>query len=252
MRMKRHIAVILTLTIAFSLTGCVTQPVQETEGETGPETEYVIPGSDKEILPLQYMPVFDEELEPEPPEFEDISLECPDLPEIRQTAYGTDMGLDVFADFMADRFGICVDGNWNVFVHYYDEGQTAGMAEFQYTIGEIDTNKAVVFWLENGKAVRIGYKNLDCVTDEGALLERVVAFNTRYEQERPVLGEDEHLEEEKTFFTYYYNTDKLVYSYNVFFSYGEFGVINNDWGTQCYIDEEGKAVFFKMASAEEM
>ena len=52
--------------------------------------------------------------------------------------------------------------------------------------------------------------------------------------------------------TYFYGTDKLVYCYNVFFSYGEHGVINNDWGTQCYINEEGEAVYFKMTSAEEM
>ena len=77
-------------------------------------------------------------------------------------------------------------------------------------------------------------------------------FRQRYEQERPVLVDDEHLEEEKISYTYYYGTDKLVYCYNVFFSYGEHGVINNDWGTQCYINEEGEAVFFKMTSAEEM
>ncbi|MBQ5341368.1 MAG: hypothetical protein J6W57_05135, partial [Oscillospiraceae bacterium] len=79
--MKRHIAVILMLVIAFSLAGCGTQPIQETEEETGPESEYVIPGNDKELLPLQFMPVFEEDLEPEPPAFEEILLECPDIPE---------------------------------------------------------------------------------------------------------------------------------------------------------------------------
>ncbi|MBP5236002.1 MAG: hypothetical protein J6128_00450 [Clostridia bacterium] len=250
--MKRHIAVILMLVIAFSLAGCGTQPIQETEEETGPESEYVIPGNDKELLPLQFMPVFEEDLEPEPPAFEEILLECPDIPETMQTRYGTDMGLDVFADYIADRFGIYIDGSWKAFVHYYNIEQTSGMAEFMYTVGEINTNKAVLFQLEDGKAVRVYYKNLENALDENSLLERVDMFRQRYEQEQPVLGDDEHLEEEKISYTYYYGTDKLVYCYNVFFSYGEHRVINNDWGTQCYINEEGEAVFFKMTSAEEM
>ena len=66
-----------------------------------------------------------------------------------------------------------------------------------------------------------------------------------------MLGDDEHLEEEKISYPSYYGTDKLVYCYNVFFSYGEHGVINNDWGTQCFIGEEGEVLFFKMTSAEE-
>ena len=249
--MKRCIAVVLTLTIAFSLAGCGTQPAQEAETETGPGSENVIPGNEKEMLPLQYMPVFEEDLEPDPPAFEEISLECTELPEISLTRYGMDIGLDVFADYIEDRFGIYIDGNWKAFVHYYNSGQTAGMAEFMYTVGEINTNKAFIFQIEDKIAVRVYYKNLEVAADENGLLERVDIFRQRYEQERPVLGDDEHLEEEKITYTYYYGTDKLVYCYNVFFSYGEHGVINNDWGTQCFIGEKGEALFFKMTSAEE-
>ena len=64
--MKRLAAVVLTLILTFSLTGC--RAVSETGSlplpgpqEQGPE--YVIPGKEKELLPLQYMPVSDEELE---------------------------------------------------------------------------------------------------------------------------------------------------------------------------------------------
>ena len=50
--MKRLTAVVLILTVAFSLAGCSTRPGHETEPETGSGPEYVFPGSDKELLPL--------------------------------------------------------------------------------------------------------------------------------------------------------------------------------------------------------
>ncbi len=252
--MKKLISLIAAAAVALCLAGCSAVPETGSLPLPGPQEEqgpeYVIPGREKEILPLQYMPVSDEELEPEPPSFEEISLDCPEVPEIRQTRYGLDIGLDVFADFIAERFGIYTDANWKVFVHYYDDLRTGGMAEFLYTVGEIDTNKAVIFQIEYDKAVRVYYKNLDQTADENGLLERVDMFRQRYEQERPVLSGDEHMEEEKFSYTYYYGTDKLVYCYNAFFSYGEHGVINNDWGTQCFIGEDGQAEFFGMSGGK--
>ena len=241
--MRKLIAVVLTVILTLSLSGC---------GRQKPAGPVDITGSSKQLLPLQYMPVFEEELEPDPPQFEEISLPCQDIPEIQSTRFSDDPELSVFSGFIKDRFGIVLDGSWKVFVHYYDEQQTYGMAEFMYTVGEIDTNRCVIFQLDEGNAERVYFKNLDSSVDEDDLTDRVDLFRSRYEQERPVLGKDEHLEEEKVSYVYYYNTDRLVYCYNVFFSYGELRVINNDWGTQCFIGEDGEAQFFGIVSAKDI
>ena len=72
--MRKLIAVVLTVILTLSLSGC---------GRQKPAGPVDITGSSKQLLPLQYMPVFEEELEPDPPQFEEISLPCQDIPEIQ-------------------------------------------------------------------------------------------------------------------------------------------------------------------------
>ena len=57
-----------------------------------------------------------------------------------------------------------------------------------------------------------------------------------YTQEQYKLKDDEKFLEERTNYTYYYNVDKLVYSYAVFFTYGELDLINNDNGSEYFIN----------------
>lgn len=196
----------------------------------------------KTVLKLKYWPELSEEMEEEPGEIRRIRLEYGELQEVRVQPYGDGLGLDVFSSYVRDELGVELDSRWKVFVHFYDDRQTVGMVEFMYTIGEIDTNKSIIFNLDGGKADTLYYKNLDAGTDEQELLRRIGLFRDKYVQEKRTLGKGEAFESEKTGFTYYYGRDRLVYSYSYFFTYGD-GVINNDWGTECFIDQEGNAVF---------
>ncbi len=201
------------------------------------------PEGGKAVLKLRNMRYFSlsEELETEPGSTVPISLEYADVPEIRYQYYSDGCGAEIFADYVRNDLGIELDSRWKVFVHYYDEEQTFGMAEFLYTIGDIDTNKSIIFNLNDGVADTVYCKYLDMETDEGDLLRRVDEFKARYQQEKRSLREGEVFESETENFTYYYNNGKLLYSYNLFFSYGD-GFINNDYGTECFIDENGYAV----------
>ena len=239
-KLKKLVCLTTAAALIFVLAGCGAV----SEQEPGPVPGNTSPGG-KEMLPLQYMPAAEVELEPDPPKYGDISLELMHPPETGEIRFNKDLAiLDAFAGFIRERFGIELDERWKVFIHWYDGDETTGMAEFLYTIGEIDTNRSVIFQIEDDVAVRVYYKFLSSVTDEEDLLERVRLFKERYEQERLQLRDDEHMEEETFSYVYYYGTDKLVYCYNAFFSYSDLGVINNDWGTQCFIGKKGEAAFF--------
>lgn len=223
--MKKCVALFLSL--AVLLCSC---------GSGGPEN------GGKTVLKLKYWPELSEEMEEKPEEIRSIELEYGELREVREQPCGDGLGLDVFSGYVRDELGVELDERWKVFVHFYDEEETVGMVEFLYTIGEIDTNKSIIFNLDSGKADTLYFKNLDAQADEQDLLRRVGLFREKYVQEKRTLEKGEAFESEKTSFTYYYNRDRLVYSYFYFFSYGD-GVINNDWGTECFIDEQGNAVF---------
>ena len=67
-------------------------------------------------------------------------------------------------------------------------------------------------------------------------------FETKYVQEQYQLKDGEKFVDETVYYAYYYDTSDLVYFYVVFFS-DEDGIINNSYGTICFIDENGNAVF---------
>ena len=197
---------------------------------------------DENILKLQYLPEveFLEDFGEESIEFEEMTLEYGDLTEMEEQKYTGQSQLDIFVSCVKDRLNIELNDKWLATVHFYDEAETVGMVKFQYTIGKIRTDKSVVFNLKENRADRIYWTHLnDRNINEEMLLKRVENFEKTYTQEKKVLKEGEILVKEDTVYSYHYSANKLVYSYNVFFSYGENRVINNDYGTICMIDENG-------------
>lgn len=196
---------------------------------------------EKVLLELLWRPyLYTEQAEPV---FTAADIPCAVLTELADEPYAGSPELQPFADYARDRLGLALDSRWLVFVHYYDEDKTVGMVQFRYCIGDgaIGTNKSILFTLNQGRADGVYASYLDREADETALLARVADFQSRYVQERYTLKPGEQFESETTDYTYYYNTGVLAYCYNVFFSY-DIGVINNDYGTVCLIDENGEAV----------
>ena len=200
--------------------------------------EFIISNS-KELLKLKSRQVLNIELEPNEPNIKKEKFKYSNIPEIKEKQYDNDIILKVFTDYINKTFNIKIDSKWKVFAHYYDVNKTVGMVEFYYTLGDIDTNKSIIFNLNNGIVDIVYYKYLNNKVDEKELLNRIKVFNNKYVQEKKTLKDDEEFYGETTKYVYYYGVDKLVYSYQLFFKYGELGVINNDYGTTYIINKDG-------------
>ena len=148
------------------------------------------------------------------------------VPETSLKTYEKETYLEVFTDYIKYNLGVNIDNKWKYIVHYYNEENTSGMIEFIYTIGEIETNKIVLFTFENNAAIKVYYKHLDKEINETELLARLETFKNTHIQEKMKLKEKEKILEERV---------KYIYSYSVFFSDSEIGPIV-DSGSEYYID----------------
>ena len=92
-----------------------------------------------------------------------------------------------------------------------------GIIKLNYMIGEILTNKSIVFNVLGGKVISVLYINMDEYVNEYDLKERIDKFNLSYFQEKKLMRKDEEFIKDKVTFKYYYNIDKIVYEYQMFF-----------------------------------
>lgn len=92
-----------------------------------------------------------------------------------------------------------------------------GIIKLNYMIGEILTNKSIVFNVLGGKVISVLYINMDEYVNEYDLKERIDKFNLSYIQEKKLMRKDEEFIKDKVTFKYYYNIDKIVYEYQMFF-----------------------------------
>ena len=193
----------------------------------------------KDILKLQFLPAL-ELFQTEPAE-KSVDIAFENLAEIEPQRYDGNANLQVFVDYINDEFGVVIDDNWQMLVHYFDADKTAGSIEFDYLIEDIGTNKRIIFSFQDGRTDTLYYRCLDANTDEDKLKNRVRLFKEKYEQEKYQLKMGEKFVREEQYYTYNYDTGDLAYFYYVFFSDDE-GIINNDYATICLIDENGNAI----------
>lgn len=254
--MQKMIVMVLCFIFILSLAGCgaINRQIEKDPISNNSEEHPVnspvpdVTENGKKLLKLQFFPILPEEqlriLEKEQatPTVETINIAYSGLIEIDGEWYADNPELQVFSDYIKEKYNIALDKNWKIFVHFYDMDKTVGTVKFQYFIGEeIETNKSIVFNLNQGKADFVFYTCLDGVADEDALLNRVSSFKEKYEQEQYPLKDGEKFETEITYYFFNYYREDLSYCYNVFISY-ENGLINNDYGTECFIDKDGNAV----------
>lgn len=221
--MRKILLVILCVLFLLVITGC-----NDSNG--------------KNVLKLNHMV---DTLELEPTELlmeKEDNIKIENLPEIERKMYENESYLDLIVNYIKNNFNVDIDSRWEFVIHYYNDEKTDGMIQFTYMIdNEIRTNKNITFGYENGYINVIYYKCLDNDVNEDDLIRRVNIFKNNYIQEKIKLKKDEKFLSETTNYSYYYNVDKLVYSYAVFFSYGD-GIINNDNGTAYFIDKGGNAI----------
>ena len=198
--------------------------------------------NEKKVLKLNHLV---DTLELEPTELvmeKEDNIKIENLPEVERKMYENESYLDLIVNYIKNNFNVDIDNRWEFVIHYYNDEKTDGMIQFTYMINnEIRTNKNITFGYENGYINYIFYKCLDSVVNEKDLVKRVNIFKKNYIQEKIKLKKDEEFLSETTNFSYYYNVEKLVYSYAVFFSYDD-GIINNDNGTAYFIDKDGNVV----------
>ena len=227
--------------LVFVVSGCKSDPLPNEETTSSRTSES---SSDKrELLELEDYrehPVFTSFEEDDLPQIKSIDLPHTVMDEREESFYNGEKELDALVGYIKDTLNVEINDRWKVIVHYYTEDKTAGMVEFLYTVGEIDTNRSILFFINGDKYDTMSCKCLIGDFDEARLTARVNAFKSKYIQGKRDLQDGETFEEERTDFTYYINADKLVYSYAYFFSY-DIGFINNDWGTVRLIDENGNA-----------
>lgn len=258
--MKKIIIAVLCFMLTLSFVACGTIHEQKENNPVSnnseskpnvnqPVSDVLETHAEKELLKIQFFPIFESEqlenLEEEQakPTVEHVDIAYSNLVEMDGNRYAGNPELQVFSDYIKQNFSIVLDNNWKVYAHYYDMDKSVGMVKFQYFIGEdeIGTNKCIVFNLNNGKADMIFHTCLDGIADEKALQDRVSSFKTKYEQEKYQLKAGEVFETEITYYSFNYNTGDLSYCYNIFFSYDD-GIINNEYGTECFIDQDGNAI----------
>ncbi len=165
-----------------------------------------------------------------------IFIKLPSLKETSYKIYENEKELKVFIDYIRDNLKIDIDNKWKYLIHFYNENETVGMLEFIYTIKEIDTNKVIIFYFDEGFSNEVYYKCLDEVVNEENLLKRLKTFKDTHVQEKLNFKKDEKLVEERTKYIYYYNAKKLVYSYVVYVSQGELNATIIDNGSEYFIN----------------
>lgn len=231
------------IALVFALVGCGdTRSENKPQESPSAQNESLRSEDKKEMLPLV---VFYEaelpETEPADVTVGELNIPVNGLSEMSEQKYETKEELKALEEYVKNVFSVELNENWSMIVHFIDDEQTAGMIRFRYDIGEIKTNKAFTFSVEAGMIASVYYSCLAEDTDEQALLDRVNKFRGSYEQEKYEPKNGETLTDETTDFSYYYHTGELRYTYNVFFANAE-GVINNDYGTEVLIDENGSVV----------
>ncbi len=197
----------------------------------------------KQLIKLGYREVLGKDFEDEKlVNSKKTNLKFLKLPEMEEQRYNNNPEVKMLSDYIINTFNIKLDSNWKFFVHYFDENNEMGIVEFIYTVGEISTNRSIIFNITNGIVDTVYYKCLYDEINEKELLNRVQLFKSKYIQEAKQFKDDEKFESEETNYVYYINADTLVYNYALYFSYGPEKFINNDYGSVRIIDKNGNAI----------
>ena len=154
--------------------------------------------------------------------------------------YNNNEELKDIVEIIKDKFNITIDNSWKYSIHYPSSDLSFGYITFSHYIDNIiATNKYISFYINNGVIDKIAYAYLDRSINENEVLYRYNYFINHYKQEKGFVQDYEEyytIAGEKTLLNYSYVNNKLCYTYNILYQYKGVGAINNDWGTELYVE----------------
>ena len=146
-----------------------------------------------------------------------------------------------YQDYIKKKYPNFDTSKWSIMVNMFSVNDGNGIIKFNYQIKDvIDTNKSILMNINNNVITKISFINMDFVADEEELIELINDFKNKTIQEKKKFNENEEFLKEDITYTYHYNTDELIYTYQLYFyqQHGEDKVINNEYGTEYLINQK--------------
>ena len=154
--------------------------------------------------------------------------------------YNNNEEIKDIVEIIKDKFNITIDNSWKYSIHYPSSDLSFGYITFSHYIDNIiATNKYISFTINNGVIDKIAYAYLDKKVNENEVLYRYNYFINHHKQEKGFVQDYEEyftIAGEITLLNYSFVDNKLCYTYNILYQYKGTDVINNDWGTELYIE----------------
>ncbi len=144
-------------------------------------------------------------------------------------------------DYIKKKYPNFDTSKWSIMVNMFSVNDGNGIIKFNYQIKDvIDTNKSILMSITNNVINKISFINMDFLTDEDELIELINDFKNKTIQEKKEFNDNEEFLKEDITYTYHYNTDELIYTYQLYFyqQHGEDKVINNEYGTEYLINQK--------------
>ena len=238
----------LILAMILALCGCFAEEAEILNSK--PEIPPLIPGSGYQSMPQKiFLPIIN---------FRENELNLPDSAEVFGTRTEIPLVLpenagegdsrlvpvtlwpELVAEIQKDYPDFDPENpGWKAFYNPVAMDGSFGILKINYYIDDnIITDKAIIGTAENGVIIRLNYTNVDFEAKEDLIRKKAENFLETTTQTKRIFEEGEEFLSEETMFHYYYPLEKLVYVYQLYFTYGHEGekVINNDWGYQCFVE----------------
>lgn len=149
--------------------------------------------------------------------------------------------LQSIINFIKNKYPNFDVNKWNIMCNMYSE-DGSGILKMNYIINnKIETNKSIFFTIENNNVVLVSFINMDLNADKNKVYEEIEKFESMYEQQKKEFSSNEEFISEETYYTYFYNLDKLVYTYQLFFyeNIDSEKIINNSYVSVYVVNEKG-------------
>lgn len=152
--------------------------------------------------------------------------------------------LQPIIDFIKNKYPNFDVNKWNIMCNMYSE-HGDGILKLNYVINDkIETNKSISFTIKENTVILVNFVNLNLNADENKVFEEIKKFESIYEQQKKKFASNEEFISEETYYTYFYNLDKLIYTYQLYFyeTIDKEKLINNSYVSEYVVNEKSVLV----------
>ncbi len=128
---------------------------------------------------------------------------------------------------------------WSISVNLFSNDNN-GVINLKYLIQDnIETNKSITFNITNNVIDTVYFSNIDFDVDESKLIDYIKEFEKTHNQKKKKFDNGEEFISEEVKYSYFYNLDKLIYTYQLYFYETVDGekIINNNYISEYIINE---------------